>query len=365
MSSTNGQDGGGLAGRLKALLANRVAWLTDERRDASGAPTRAAALVTVLGREHYVERRRQYPIVSRRDLEGVLRQELEGRPPTLTMVAPVRDDRREVTFFEIEPDATSRAGPCLWLVPESVALATTMPEGAIATVERHGFRYFLAANGVSQPSGGSLTSADVFALAAGLEARETMALGGDEDLRARVIAGLGHLPGGAWLSLRAPSLRPRFDFDWQPIALIAGVGLVGYLALASAYLAVARDAREKELAGLGGEVEKLLTAQRDVDRMLAEQAGLAAIVADRRYTYRLWQPVAVAWSKGANIDAIQLQDAKLTLRGSAPVATDVLAALSAIPGFADAKFSSPVREGSSGRQEFNVTLTMLAEADRG
>jgi len=364
MSSTSGNEGGGFAGRVKALLADRVAWLTDERRDAAGAPTRAAALVTVLGREHYLERRRQYPIVSRRDLEGVLRQELEGRPPTLTMVAPVRDDRREVTFFELEPEVLSRAGPCLWLVPESVALAATMPEAAIATVSRHGFTYFLAANGVSQPSGGSLTSADVFALAAGLEARETIELGGD-DLRARLLGGLGRLPSGAWLSLRSPSTRPRLEIDWQPIGLIAGVGLVAYLALASGYLTVTRAAREKELAGLGGEVEKLLAAQRDVDRMLAEQAGLAAVVADRRDTYRLWQPVAVAWTKGANIDSIQLQDAKLVLRGSAPVATDVLAALSAIPGYADAKFSSPVREGSSGRQEFNVTLTMLPESGGG
>lgn len=364
MSSTSGHEGGGFAGRVKALLADRVAWLTDERRDAAGAPTRAAALVTVLGREHYVERRRQYPIVSRRDLERVLRQELEGRPPTLTMVAPVRDDRREVTFFELESEVLSRAGPCLWLVPESVALAATLPEASIATVSRRGFTYFLAANGVSQPSGGSLTSAEVFALAAGLDARETIELGGD-GLRARLVGGLGRLPSGAWLSLRSPSTRPRFEIDWQPIALIAGVGLVAYLALASAYLTVTRGAREKELAGLGGEVEKLLAAQRDVDRMLAEQAGLAAVVADRRDTYRLWQPVAVAWSKGANIDAIQLQDAKLVLRGSAPVATDVLAALSSIPGFADAKFSSPVREGSSGRQEFNVTLTMITEAGGG
>jgi hypothetical protein len=351
-------------GRLKSLLAGRVAWLTDERRDATGATTRAAAIVTVLGREHYAERRRQYPIVSRRDLEGVLRQELEGRPPTLTLVGPLRDDRREVTFFEFDPAVLALAGPCLWIVPESVALAATLPDGAIATVDRSGLRYFVAASGVSQPAAGSVTSAEIFALAAGLEARETLELS-ENGLHARIVGGLGRLPAGAWLSLRAPSLQPRLKLDWQRLALVAGAGLVGYLALASAYLAVTREARETELAGLGGEVEKLLAAQRDVDRMLAEQAGLATIVAERRGSYRLWQPVAVAWSKGANIDAIQLQDAKLTLKGSAPVATDVLAALSTIPGFADAKFSSPVRAGSSGRQEFNVTLTMLAEADRG
>jgi hypothetical protein len=364
MTGMSERDGGGLGGRVKTLLASRVAWLTDERRDASGAATRAATLVTVLGREHYSERRRQYPIVSRRDLDGVLRQELDGRGPTLTLVSPVRDDRREVTFFELEPAVVSMAGPCVWLVPESVALAATLPAGAVASVDRRGYRYFLAANGVSQPSAGSVTSADLFALAAGIDARETLALG-EVNLRERLVRGLGRLPSAAWLSLRTPSLQPRLQLDWQPVALLAGAGLVAYLALASAYLALARDARESELAGLGGEVEKLLGAQRDVDRRLAEQSGLAAVVADRRSTYRLWQPVSVAWGKGASIDSIQLQDAKLTIRGSAPEATDVLAALSAIPGFADAKFSSPVREGSSGRQEFNVTLTMLPEADRG
>lgn len=123
MNGTDTASADGIGGRLAAALSNRVVWLTDERRDASGAPTAAPALVVLVGREHYTERRRTYPISSRRDLDGVLKQELAGTPPTLTLVAAARDDKREVTFFELKPGAVERAGRCVWLVPESLALA--------------------------------------------------------------------------------------------------------------------------------------------------------------------------------------------------------------------------------------------------
>ena len=227
------------------------------------------------------------------------------------------------------------------LVPESLALAATLPAGRVATVERAGFRYFLASGGVSQPAGGAVTSADLFAMAAGLDASDAVTITG-ERLHDRIVSGLRQLKPDTWRQLRMPSLGQRVEIDWQPLATMAGVGLVAYLALGSGYLAVAREAREKELAGLGGEVENLLVAQRDVDRMLSEQAGLAAVMADRRNTYRLWQVVSVAWSKGAQIKSVELRDATLTVRGDAAVAIDVLAAVDAIPGFADAKFSAPV-----------------------
>jgi hypothetical protein len=364
MSESAEKSTGRLGARIRRALGSRIVWLTDERRDAAGDVSTAFALAAVLGREHYTERRKQYPILSRRDLDAVLEQELAGAPPTLTTISAERDDRREVTFFEIRPEVLSRAAPALFVVPESLALAATLPAGGIATVDRRGFRYFLAANGVSQPAGGAVTSAELFAMAAGLDAGAAIAIDGD-GLHERILSGLGHLPPGAWLRLRTPSLEARVDIEWQPIALMAGIGLVAYLALASGYLTFTRQARERELSGLGNEVEKLLVAQRDVDRMLAEQSALAAVTADRRSTYRIWQVVSVAWSKGAVITAVQLQDTTLTLRGSANVATDVLAAVDAIPGFADAQFSSPVRQSSAGREEFSLELTMQPEADRG
>ena len=242
MSEPNDNAGSGSGGRLRQALARRIVWLTDGRRDASGETTGSRALVAVLGREHYSERRRQYPILSRRDLDGVLKQELAGGLPTLAVVSAARDDKREVTFYEFKPEVLAQVAPALMLVPESLALAATLPAGRVATVERAGFRYFLAAGGASQPEGGAVTSAELFAMAAGLDASDAVTIPG-EKLHDRIVSGLGQIRPETWLQLRMPSLGQRLEIDWQPIATIAGVGLVAYLALASGYLAVTREAR--------------------------------------------------------------------------------------------------------------------------
>jgi hypothetical protein len=364
MSETGTTIGNGAGGRLRAWLSRRVTWLTDERRDASGAASAAPSLVVLLGREHYVERRRRYPIAARRDLDAVLRQELAGAPPTLTLIAAPQDDRREVTFYEIKPEASERLGRALWVVPESLAVAATLAAGEVASVERHGLRYFVAANGVSQPAGGALATADLFALASGLDAGRNAELG-ETGLRERLLDGLRRLPASAWLRLRLPSQRRRLQVEWKPVAMLVAAVLGVYLTLASGYLMLTRHARESELASLGGEVENLLAAQRDVDRMLAEQQGLAAVMAERRSTYRLWQVASVAWGKGAELIGVELLDDQLVVRGNAPVATDVLAAVSAIPGVAEARFSSPVRTGRQGREEFAISLSLAEVAGDG
>ena len=79
----------------------------------------------------------------------------------------------------------------------------------------------------------------------------------------------------------------------------------------------------------------------------------------------MWQAVSVAWSNGATLWTVELKDTTLTLRGGAKVATDVLAALAALPGFEDAKFSSPVRKGNFDLEEFSLTLTLKPEAHGG
>lgn len=364
MTRSGSDEVGGFGPRLKRAIRRRVVWLTDRRRDLEGGETRAFALVAILGREHYIERRKSYPILAWRDLAAVVRQELHESPATLAVISPLRDNQREVTFFECSSDVIARAGRAVWLVPESLAIAASLPAGQIATVQRAAGSYFVAASGVSQPSGGAVTSAELFAIAAGLNS-DTFVQIADSEVESHALSGLRRLPLDAWFRLRNPALSAGTRVAWTPIFKMAATLLIAYLVLASAYLNLTQRARERELASLGTKVESLLVAQRDVDRLLAEQSGLAAVLGERRDTYRLWQVVAVAWRKGAVINNVDLKDATLTLRGSAPVATDVLAAVGEIPGFADAKFSSPVQRGESGQEEFSLQVTMQARADRG
>lgn len=356
-----------LLGRLEAALKHRIAWLTDERRDLLGAPTGAPALIVVLGREHYTERRRSYPIHSRRDLEAVLAQDLAHAPDTLTLIGDPEQDKREVSFFELRPNVLEKVGSALWLLPESALLARTLPAGRVASIERDGYRYFLSASGASQPAGGMVATPELFALAIGLAAGQGEgALQLDREAAAgRLPRGMRALPTSAWLRLRRPSRVRQPQVEWRAVAMAAGAGLAAYLALASGYLLWTREAREAELESLGAEVESLLAAQRQVDRLAAQRAGLDKVWRDRADTYEIWRIAGLAWGKGAQLTAIELKDFELTLRGKASVATDVLALIDQSPGVKDAKFSAPVRSGRDGLEEFVISLTLVRETQGG
>jgi hypothetical protein len=346
-----------LRGWLSAELMRRVVWVTDARRDARGETSSGPALVAVVGREHYTERRKSYPVRSRRDLRRVLALELADAPATLRTIGPLADERREVTFYQIDPGAVAQAGRALWLVPESLALARTLAPGEIADVERGGLRYFLAAGGASQRAGGAVQAPAIFALAVGADPeREPVRIGEPEALE-RLLAGLRRLAPAAWLELLNPATRPGVGVEWRPLAALAGAALFGYLCLASGYLAVTHSLRERELEALGPEVGALLEAQRDVDRLAAEQQGLSKVLANRAATHQVWRVAARAWAQGAEIAALTLVDGRLTLRGTAPVATTLLEALAAEPGVSDARFAAPTRE-ARGREQFVITLAL-------
>lgn len=352
-------------GRLEAALKRRIAWLTDERRDLLGTPTAIPALIVVLGREHYTERRRHYPIHSRRDLEAVLAQELAQAPDTLTLIGDPEQDKREVSFFELRPGVLEKVGSALWLIPESALLAGTLPAGRVASIERDGYRYFLSATGASQPAGGMVATPELFALAIGLAAGEGALQLDRQAVAGRLTRGMRALPPSAWLRLRRPSRLRQPAMEWRAVATVTGVGLAAYLALASGYLLWTRQAREAQLEALGAEVESLLAAQREVDRLVAQRAGLGKVWRDRADTYQMWRIAGLAWGKAAQLSAIELKDGDLTLRGRAPVATDVLAVLDQGVGVTGAKFSAPVRSGRDGLEEFVISMKLVRQEAEG
>ena len=351
---------GPLQARLRAELGRRIVWLSEARCDAFGAESGAAALVAVLGREHYLERRKSYPVRSWRDLNRVLREELLGASPTLTLIGPLSEDRREVTFFELRPGTLERAGRALWLVPESLPLALTLPPQQLAVVRRDGLCYFLAASGVSQIAGGAVVTPALFALAAGLDSdREALELDRDA-ARVRVLAGLRRLRPAAWLRLLRPNLSIDPGLAWRPLATLAGAGLAAYLLLASGYLSLAQTLRQRELVALGPQVDSLLRTQHELEQLTLEQRRLAQVIGERQPSYRLWRLAALAWQRGASIEGLSLLDGGLTLRGNAPLATDILAALAAAPGVGDARFGAPVRKEGA-REEFIITLELTGK----
>jgi hypothetical protein len=322
-------------------------------------------LVTILGREHYSERRKRYPVASWRDLRRVLAQELGPDRSTLTVIGPLVDDQRDVAFYELRPGTAARVGRTLWLLPESLVFARALAPGTVAVVVRDGFRYCLEPGGQSHPFAGPIASPALFLLAVGLDGATPVVEWSAEAARAALPGALARIPAGAWLDGFQTSRAGSIAIAWRPLATLAAVALVGYLGLASLYLALTTAGRERALANLGPEVETLLRTEHGVTRMDAEHQAIAAVLNARRPSVELWNVVATAWTRGAALAQVRYVDGELTLRGNAPSATDLLGALAALGSVRDAKFIAPVRHEQPGREEFAISLTLAPEPARG
>jgi hypothetical protein len=77
-------------------------------------------------------------------------------------------------------------------------------------------------------------------------------------------------------------------------------------------------------------------------------------------TQLLWAAVASAIDNGARITQVRLSDERVSIRGYAPDAADVLAALTASPQFHDVNFDAPVRADRNGRENFTLSFVFDA-----
>ena len=355
--------------RFAASLVNRlsrhVTWHGGTDHNLADEAGRHFPLVLILGREHYKERRRTYPALRRRDLAKVLRQELAGEPPTLSVLGPVRGDRREVSFYSMQPGLIESLPRSLFIIPESVVLGSQVPEDGWADVERQDYRYFLFADGSSQPAGGALAQRELVALAAGVD----LDLPPDEwrgsaELLGHMRRALLKLPGLTWWSCRNPLPR-RFGLDavaWRPVALTAALTLFGYLVVSSLYLQASLRLRSGDLDTLRPQIQEGLATDEEARDLGVRRNALAELWGGRADTQLIWQGVALAAQMQASINQIEMRDGKVRFYGEAADAAEILTALGAEPGFRDVAFDSAVRSGRDGRQNFTLSFALAKAA---
>jgi hypothetical protein len=355
---------GRIAGSVIRRLLRYVTWHASESHNLSGEPGAHLPLVVILGREHYAERQKSYPALRTRDLQKVLQEELAGQPPTLTLPGPVRGDRREVRFFRLDSDVVDALPRSVFVIPESVVLAAQLSEDDWADVERQGFRYFLFRDGVSQPAGGALGQRELVAMAAGVDpGRNPVEYRGSNDLILRLRQSLSSLSTSTWWSCRNPIPRD-WGLDrvaWKPIALTASLMLFAYLALSSIYLQSLLSHRSGVLLELEPEIQEGLVTDNEARAYEVQRDALIELWSGRRDTQQAWESVAIALRNNATISQIDMRDGRVSLRGDAPDASEVLAVLASTPRFDDVSFEAPIRSGRNGRQTFALSFVLSDE----
>jgi hypothetical protein len=354
-----------LAASLVKRLSRHVTWHGSTDHNLAGEGGRYYPLVLILGREYYKERRRTYPALRRRDLEKVLRQELVGKPPTLSVPGPLRGDRRKVSFYSLEPGFLESLPRSLFIIPESVVLGSQVPADGWADVERQDYCYFLFGDGSSQPAGGALAQRELVALAAGVDPDlPPDEWRGSAELLSRMRRALPKLPALTWWSCRNPLPR-RFGLDavaWRPVALTAALVLFGYLVLSSLYLQTSLSLRSGALDTIRPEIQKGLVADEEARDLEARRNALAKLWGGRADTQLLWQGIALAVQNRASINQVVMRDGRVRLYGEAADAAEILTLLAAVPGFEDVGFDSAVRSARNGRQNFTLSFALAKTA---
>jgi hypothetical protein len=321
--------------------------------------------VLILGREHYSESRKTYPLLRRRDLEKVIRGELADEAATIFVPGEVDGDRREVTFYALDRDFLATLPRTPIVIPESLLLTKALPGEAWADVNRDGYSYFLFDDGRSQPAGGALGTRRLVALAAGMDPESLPEQWhGDRAVITRLRSGLRSLSASDWWACRnpLPHAARLLDIAWRPIGLAAATAVLGYLVLTTLYLQGTLSYRENSLEAIAPEVQEGLAADSESRELTNRGNALAALWSSRMDTQLLWAAVASALDNGASIAQVRLSDERVSIRGFAPEAADVLAALTASPHFHDVSFDAPVRADRNGRENFTLSFVFDASS---
>lgn len=349
--------------RLVDAVEKRLVWFTHDRFTLAGDVADYFAWIAIIGREHYEQTRRKYPVRSWGDLRRVVQLELGDSADSFAVIGPLVGDDREVTFFRLVRDFPADRVRAVFWVPESLLLAERAKQHGMITVDRDGLEYFVAGNGDTLIAGGAIRTPAVFALAAGIPGDSEAVTLDKTAVQGEFSEALLRLQASDWWMLRSKPAVEQFYRFFKPAAVVAAVALGAYLSLVSAYLYGMEFWRERQLQALGPEVTSLIAKQRAVDVLAQERAGLIEVIKDGQPAWTVWEAVAAIWRSGGGVFALNVSDDEISIRCAAPSATEVLKVLQTLKGFENAQLDSAVRQGMMG-QEFVVVLKRTASEPR-
>jgi hypothetical protein len=109
---------------------------------------------------------------------------------------------------------------------------------------------------------------------------------------------------------------------------------------------------------LGPDIQQGLVADNEARAYEARRDALIELWSGRSDTQRIWESVGLALQNQASISRLDLRDGRISLRGEAPDATEILTVLASTPGFVDVSFDAPVRSARNGRQNFALSFDL-------
>ncbi len=337
----------------KGWVADRVRWVCDVPRDLFGKTPTRRPWVVIWGRDQYDVSVERVPIQNWFEARRATQLLKEEGGWSLATLGSWNGSCRSVYLYRIKPGRDDSLSAPFWFF-ETELLSGALDSGRVFSIDRFGFRYFLAPPDRSQVAGSLIDDPKLFALSAGAseQAISDRPLE-QQDLFALLNRGLFRVRLAGWIQSFNPALWSRV-VKMTPTAVgLAAAILIVYLFASTAYLLTVKSLREKQLAALGPEVAELLRAQRDMESLSKRVNSVVTVVNSRVDSFRAWSLVPLVWDSGGVINGLAFKDGRVLIRGATADATSLLSQISRDTAFYSVKFEAPLRE-SSGRQEFSI-----------
>ncbi len=322
-----------------------------------GRPRPYSARVVILARKHYLEFVKTYPLTDKSELKAVLSEEYAEHPYVLHQFDTSEPNQTKVCSFVLSPAVIASAEAWVFF-PETLLLATSFAQSELVIDCARQQFYLHSSKGlsVSQRHGPLCLNASMFILNNGLpESLPVMQLAGQEYIQA-LLHGLrtSILKGRSW---GCWTLGKNFssDIKWRSLAGFIGGSLALYLSLVTLYMKVSIELRQAAIAELGPGVNQLLDSQSLQQQLAQSYSSLTALRSGDGSTAQIWSLAQSLVATKVNVFALNYENKKLTIRGSATRATEVLSVVLNSPYVKTAEFSAPVRN-ENGVEVFVIAI---------
>jgi hypothetical protein len=312
--------------------------------------------VIVIGREHYRESSKKYPVTNEKDLRQILVNESDEAhiisPPIF------KEDHALLQTYELDNTALDFVSNqwCFWF-PETWLL--NIQSTQLLQVNRGGncvWGTSLSGNLYSTVASGAFASPDYFLMSIGASSDIQENIIPNESYSKLVVEGLNGLSSKQWRELaKAQKYIPKLNklFSWPSI--IAGL-LLGYGIFCLADLvALSYQHRSIDKKISQQEVSSVIQKQRALETKAVALSALANISSDKVLIRNMWQSVLALMEGKHNILRIVLEGNKLQIRIESENANDALALVQGLDYVETADFSTPVRN-SAGNKRVTIAI---------
>jgi len=323
--------------------------------------------LVIIGRKHYFEAVKDYPVGSRRDLKRILKNEPWRYPFAGTLLLRLErlsPQSHRVTSWVVKQSVVDRLTPHPWfLVPESVCVGT--PErGAAISLERLGsqlfvsrspnglvsiegdeglFRQYLSSNGL----GKSVENVEIECLSQTVSL-DKLIIGAAKAVR---NAPLDFYTGPMIADLESVPVKRSFN--------LAAFALLIYLGLSTIYIVVSGVVVDRSIQAVEATAEDVMQIRETIVSNRRSLTALKEVVARS-------EPISVGWdlyldlkAMGVSFTAIKTTSIDMEFFCYFHDATTVLRYLNDDPRVLEASFSSGVRQDRD-MEVFSVRVKLAA-----